>query len=115
MGAACPSSQLRMARFSNSSCPSLRRFLIADASPQVFVIDDDASVRRAVRRLVESVGLRVETMGSATEFLRTTRPDAPSCIILDVRLPKMSGLDLQSELVANGASIPVIFITAYGD
>ncbi len=81
----------------------------------MFVIDDDASVRRAIRRLVESVGLRVEAMGSAAEFLRTHRHDAPSCIILDVRLPEMSGLDLQSELVANGTPIPVIFITAYGD
>jgi FixJ family two-component response regulator len=81
----------------------------------VFVIDDDASVRRAIRRLVESVGLRVEAMGSAKEFLRTPSPDVPSCIILDVRLPEMSGLELQSELAANGTPIPVIFITAYGD
>ena len=79
------------------------------------MIDDDASVRRAVRRLVESVGLRAEAMGSATEFLRISRPDAPSCIILDVRLPDMSGLQLQSELAASGTPIPVIFITAYGD
>ncbi len=79
------------------------------------MIDDDASVRRAIRRLVESVGLRVEVMGSATEFLRTNRPEVPSCIILDVRLPEMSGLELQSELAANGAPIPIIFVTAYGD
>ena len=81
----------------------------------MFVIDDDASVRRAIRRLVESVGLRVEAVGSATEFLRATRPDVPSCIILDVRLPEMSGLELQSELATNGPPIPVIFVTAYGD
>lgn len=81
----------------------------------VYVIEDDASVQRAIRRLIESVGLPVTTMASAKEFLATPLPDAPSCIILDVRLPGMSGLDLQSELVAAGVHIPVIFITSYGD
>ena len=93
-------------------CPQ-RRLVIADTSPHVFVIDDDASVRQAVRRLVESVGLGVEAMGSAKEFLRITRPDVSSCIILDVRLPDMSEPGLQSELASNGTPIPVIFITAY--
>ena len=88
---------------------------MTEFAPTVFVIDDDPSVRRAIKRLVESVGLRVEALGSAKEFLRTKVPDVPSCLILDVRLPGISGLELQRELITAGVQIPVIFITSYGD
>ena len=83
--------------------------------PVVFVVDDDPSVRRAIQRLVESVGLRVELFGSAHEFLQAKRQDMPSCLVLDIRLPGMSGLDFQQELAKTNIPIPVIFITAHGD
>lgn len=86
-----------------------------DHSGVVFVIDDDASLRRAIQRVLGSVGLHVELFGSAREFLAAGRPDVPSCVVLDVRLPGMSGLDLQRELTAAGIHIPLIFITSYGD
>jgi FixJ family two-component response regulator len=86
-----------------------------DHSGVVFVIDDDASLRRAIQRVLGSVGLHVELFGSAREFLAANRPDAPSCVVLDVRLPGMSGLDLQRELTSAGIHIPLIFITSYGD
>jgi len=88
---------------------------MADAEPIVFVIDDDPSVRRAIRRLIGSVGLQVELFGSAREFLHSRRPDAPSCLVLDIRLPGISGLDFQCELAAANIHIPIIFITAHGD
>ena len=88
---------------------------MTELAPIVFVIDDDPSVRRAIKRLVESVGLRVEALGSAKEFLAADMPDVPSCLILDVRLPGISGLELQRELITAGVQIPVIFITSYGD
>ena len=88
---------------------------MTELAPTVFVIDDDPSIRRAIKRLVESVGLRVEALGSAKEFLGMEVPDVPSCLILDVRLPGISGLELQRELIAAGVQIPVIFITSYGD
>ncbi len=81
----------------------------------VFVVDDDSSVREAIKSLIRSVGLSVETFETAQEFLRSKRPDAPGCVVLDVRLPGLSGLDLQRELAAHGISIPVIFITGHGD
>jgi FixJ family two-component response regulator len=81
----------------------------------VFVVDDDPSVRRAIQRLVESVGLQVEQFGSAREFLGSKRPDAPSCLVLDIRLPGISGLDLQRELAEANIHIPIIFITAHAD
>ena len=81
----------------------------------VFVVDDDLSVREAIESLIRSVGLRVETFETAQEFLRSTRPDAPGCVVLDVRLPGLSGLDLQRELAAHGINLPVIFITGHGD
>ncbi|MGB9028765.1 MAG: response regulator, partial [Acidobacteriaceae bacterium] len=99
----------------NSSFQPERRVLLTDIRPTVFVIDDDPSVRRAIKRLVESVGPRVELLESAKEFLAASRPDVPSCLILDVRLPGMSGLAFQSELAALGDRIPVIFITSHGD
>jgi len=81
----------------------------------VFVVDDDPSVRRAIKRLVESVGLHVELFGSATEFITSSRPDVASCLVLDIRLPGISGLDFQRELVQAKNEIPMIFITAHGD
>jgi len=81
----------------------------------VFVVDDDPSVRRAIKRLVESVGLHVELFGSATEFINSSHPEVASCLVLDIRLPGISGLDFQRELVQAKNDIPMIFITAHGD
>jgi RNA polymerase sigma factor (sigma-70 family) len=88
---------------------------MTEPDPAVFVVDDDPSVRRAIKRLVESVGLHVEVFGSAQEFLQAARPDAPSCLVLDIRLPGISGLDFQRELASTNIHIPIIFITAHGD
>ncbi len=85
------------------------------AVPVVFVIDDDDLVRAAIQGLLKSVGLRSETFGTPQEFLRSKRPDGPSCLILDVRLPGISGLDFQRELADAGIWIPIIFITGHGD
>jgi FixJ family two-component response regulator len=87
---------------------------LADA-PTVFVIDDDELVRAAIRGMLKSVGLRSETFGTPQEFLRSKRPDGPSCLVLDVRLPGVSGLDFQRELADAGVRIPIIFITGHGD
>jgi FixJ family two-component response regulator len=81
----------------------------------VFVIDDDTAVREALQSLLRSVGLRVATFASAREFLTSQRPDAPACLVLDVRLPGLSGLDLQRELAAVEIDLPIIFITGHGD
>jgi len=86
-----------------------------DAEPMVFVIDDDEGVRQALQRLFQSVDLKVEAFGSAAEFLKQKMPSAPSCLVLDVRLPGISGLDFQSELARAKIDIPVIFITGHGD
>ncbi len=86
-----------------------------DTDPIVFVVDDDESVREAVKRLISSVGLRVQTFGSTREFLAGQRPDAPACLVLDVRLPDVSGLDLQRDLTAANIHIPIIFITGHAD
>jgi FixJ family two-component response regulator len=88
---------------------------MSDPGPIVFVVDDDASIRDALTSLIRSVGLSVETFGSAREFLTHQRPDAPGCLVLDVRLPGLSGLDLQHELVAAQITLPIIFITGHGD
>jgi FixJ family two-component response regulator len=85
------------------------------AVPTVFVVDDDDLVRAAVQGMLKSVGLRSETFGTTEEFLRCQRPDGPSCLVLDVRLPGVSGLDFQRELVDAGFRIPIIFITGHGD
>jgi FixJ family two-component response regulator len=87
----------------------------SEGRPIVFVVDDDPSVREALGSLIRSVGLRVETFASAGEFLRQPPPAAPSCLVLDVGLPGLSGMDLQRELVALNRSIPIIFITGQGD
>ena len=84
-------------------------------SPIVFVVDDNPSVREGVTSLLASVGLRAETFRTAEEFLRAPTPDAPACAVLDVRLPGLSGLDLQQLLLRAGRAIPIVFITGHGD
>ena len=81
----------------------------------VFVIDDDPSIRLAITSLIRSVGMRVESFPSAQEFMASKRPDAPACLVLDVRMPGVSGLDLQRDLVDADIRIPIIFITGHGD
>ena len=81
----------------------------------VFVIEDDESIRESLKSLMRSIGLGVETFASAQEFLQSTRPDVPACLILDVRMPGLSGLDLQRELAQVNIHIPIIFITGHGD
>jgi len=81
----------------------------------VFVVDDDASMREALKNLLRSMGLNVETFGSAKEFLSSQRSKTPGCLVLDVRLPGLSGLDLQRQLADANIQIPIIFITAHGD
>lgn len=81
----------------------------------VYVVDDDASVRTAIGRLLRSVGLEIQLFASATEFLAFTRPERPGCIVLDVRMPRLSGLDLQQELATIGAALPIIFVTGHAD
>jgi len=83
--------------------------------PVVFVVDDDPAIRQALQSLIRSVGLRVETFASAQEFHARRRSDAPSCLVLDVRLPGASGLDLQRQLGEQGLTLPIIFITGHGD
>jgi FixJ family two-component response regulator len=87
----------------------------AAAVATVFIVDDDSGVRRAVQDLVESVGLQAESFATAQEFLSQNRTSDPSCLVLDVRLPQMSGLDFQRILADHGMRIPIIFITAHGD
>src|ERR1700749_3897240 len=87
----------------------------ASAVPTVFVIDDDGGMRQAIQDLVESVGLHAEVFTTGEEFLLESRATDPSCLVLDVRLPQMSGLDFQQKLAEMGVRIPIIFITAHGD
>ena len=86
-----------------------------NVAEMVFVIDDDESIREALKSLIRSVGLSVETFASAHDFLESSRPDVPSCLILDVRMPGLSGLDLQRDLSEGNIHIPIIFITGHGD
>jgi len=88
---------------------------MADFRPTIFVVDDDASVRDAISNLLESVGLRAKAFASTEEFWKAPRPKAPSCLVLDVRLPGASGLEFQEQLAKGDVSIPIIFITAHGD
>lgn len=88
---------------------------LANAEPIVFVVDDDASVRDSLNNLLRSVGLRTTAFGSAHEFLQHKLPDVPSCLILDIRLPRLSGLDFQAELAKADIHIPIIFMTGHGD
>ena len=87
----------------------------AAAVPTVFIIDDDRGMRQAIQDLVESVGLRAESFATGQDFLNKRRTADPSCLVLDVRLPQMSGLDFQHRLTEIGMQIPIIFITAHGD
>jgi FixJ family two-component response regulator len=89
--------------------------LAVAGDPVVFVIDDDTSMREALQSLFRSVGLRVEVFGSAPEFLQSNLPNAASCLVLDIRLPGVSGLDFQVELAEAGIHIPIIFMTGHGD
>ena len=84
-------------------------------APTVFVIDDDAGMRASIEGLLKSAGLRSESFGTAEEFLRSKRPDGPSCLVLDVSLPGVNGLDFQHELADAGVQIPIIFVTGHGD
>jgi FixJ family two-component response regulator len=86
-----------------------------DPDSIVFVVDDDASIRDSVKNLLKAVGLRAEVFGSTEEFLAATRPEIPSCLVLDVRLPGMNGLDFQGAVEKMGIAIPIIFVTAHGD
>jgi FixJ family two-component response regulator len=88
---------------------------MGEAESIVFIIDDDPLYRRSSERLVRSVGFSVQSFESARDFLSSRRPNAPSCLILDVRLPGLSGLDLQRELAEAGVQIPIIFVTGHGD
>jgi len=84
-------------------------------APVVFVVDDDPSVRSSLKFLLSTVGLQVESFDSADTFLHKKRPDVPSCLVLDVRLPGLSGLDFQRELAARNIRIPIVFLTGHGD
>jgi FixJ family two-component response regulator len=89
--------------------------MTAPEAPRVFIIDDDADVCASIQGLLKSVGLSSETFGAAEEFLRSKRPEGPSCLVLDVGLPGVSGLDFQRQLGDAGIQIPIIFITGHGD
>jgi len=88
---------------------------MSETDAMVFVVDDDAPMRESLKNLIRSVGLQVELFASAQEFLRSKRPDVPSCLVLDVRLPGVSGLDLQRRTGDAGIEIPIVFITGHGD
>jgi len=88
---------------------------MTDPDSIVFIVDDDLSVRRSTERLVQLAGLKVQTFTSAREFLVSPRPEGPACLVLDVRMPGLSGMDLQRELTQSGIHIPIIFITGHGD
>ena len=88
---------------------------MTDTEALVFVVDDDASLRASLQHLLESVGLRVAACASAQDFLRRPRPEGPSCLVLDVRLPGLSGLELQQRLATGDLALPIIFITGHGD
>ena len=87
---------------------------MSTSEPKVFVVDDDMSVRTAIKRLMKSVQMDVEAFENAKEFLSRPRHDGPSCLVLDIRMPGLSGLDLQEELVKAGLTLPIIFITGHG-
>jgi FixJ family two-component response regulator len=89
--------------------------MTSSSTPTVFIIDDDAAVRASIQDLLEACGLRSESFGTAEEFLASQLPDGPSCLVLDVRLPGVNGLDFQRRLADAGFQIPIIFITGHGD
>ena len=86
-----------------------------ETPPVVYVVDDEPAVRISLKRLLRSIGMEARTYASAQEFLHSERPDAPACLVLDVRLPGLSGLDLQQELAAANIDLPIIFVTGHGD
>jgi FixJ family two-component response regulator len=88
---------------------------VTEATPSVFVVDDDSSLRRALRRLLKSVGLHVETLASAEEFLARPAPAGPACVVLDVSMPGLSGLDLQHALAERHSRLPIVFLSGHGD
>lgn len=88
---------------------------MTESAGMVFVVDDDASMRESLRNLIRSVGLRVETLASAQDFLQAKRGDDPACLVLDVRMPGLSGLDLQKRMADAGIDLPIIFLTGHGD
>lgn len=88
---------------------------MTDTDPIVFIVDDDDSVRKALTRLINSVGLNVETFASADDFLKRESHNGPACLVLDIRMPGLSGLDLQDELVAAGRTLPIIFVSGHGN
>jgi len=88
---------------------------VGEADSIVFVVDDDPSFRRSAERLIRLAGFKVQAFGSAGEFLAAKHPDEPSCLVVDVRMPGLSGLDLQRELAKAGIAIPIIFVTGHGD
>src|SRR5690242_7312797 len=88
---------------------------MADASPTIVVIDDDPAIRESLGGLLRSVGLQTKLLASVSEFLKSGRPDGPTCLVLDVRLPGRSGLDFQRELAAANIHLPIVFITGHGD
>jgi len=94
---------------------NVRYVIVNEHKPVVFIIDDDPSVRDALDSLFRSIAMNVRSFGTTEEFLRAKRPDVPGCIVLDVRLPGLSGLDFQRELASSNISLPVIFITGHGD
>ncbi len=102
-------------RLSVRVADSCREPVMTETDAVVFVVDDDAPVRESLKNLIGSVGLRAELFASTQEFLRSKRPDVPSCLVLDVRLPGLSGLDLQKRITEAGMEIPIIFITGHGD
>ena len=89
--------------------------MTSEALPTVFIVDDDRGMRQAIQDLVESIGLRAESFATGQEFLSSKGTNGPSCLVLDVRLPQMSGLDFQRRLAESGLRIPIIFVTAHGD
>jgi two-component system, LuxR family, response regulator FixJ len=104
-----------MVRAFTSSSPRKPATDMQETAPTIFVVDDDEGVRNSIRFLLKSVGLATKTLASASEFLETYKPRQPGCLVLDVRMPGMSGLELQQQLNLRGAIIPVIFITGHGD
>jgi FixJ family two-component response regulator len=88
---------------------------MTEGEPVVFVVDDDPAIRQALQSLIRSVGLRVETFESAQEYRTRKRPEAPGCLVLDVRMPGASGFEVQRELAETGITLPIIFITGHGD
>ena len=88
---------------------------LQESDALIAIVDDDASVRKGLERLIRSLGWKTETFGSAQEFLASSRTDAPTCIVLDLQLPGLSGLDLQKHITEAGVEIPVVFLTGHGD